>query len=93
MPIQDLFKNKAPASDDAGMVKKRKIYQLTIHGKEKVKHYEGEGLRWQVMSTLAMTGPATLDELTQKLEMDKAKVKHILLDLEADQIVAKQDNM
>ena len=69
---------------------KSAIYELTPIGKSKVKEYEGEGKRWEVLSELGVRGPSSKRELDEALGIGTEKLQKILDDLVREQLVIRK---
>lgn len=68
-------------------VRKHYIFALTPIGKQKIREYEGEGVKFNVMTVLAQRGPCNVDEVAEGANITKDKAMFVLKDLVKAQYV------
>ena len=68
-------------------VKKHYIFKLTPLGQSKVRDFEGEGEKFNVMTVLAQMGPSNIEEIATGASLSKDKAKVILQELVKSQYV------
>lgn len=57
-------------------------WRVTQVGKAKADNFAGNGIRWEVVASLAESGPSSVQEIANELNENPARIEKVLRNLE-----------